>query len=473
LDAIGTAHEVLHNIKQKNLQALILKLDLKKSFDCINWDFLRLILLQSGFGHHFTRWIMGCVSSATIVVLVNGEATPFFQNERGLRQGCPLSPLLFILAMEGLSILLKNSQQAGKLTSIKVSRLVKILHIFFVDDILIATRVDSQEWMEIDSILKFFCRASGLQINATKSTIHYSRLTEVDLDMYKNIFSYNFLEISIGLRYLGYFLKPDCYKVVDWRWLLIKFEKRIAHWCNRWLSLGGRFVLIKSVLESQTVYWMALAAIPGTVLKRIRQLIFSFLWMGGSENKHLHLCRWDSIAKPKSVGGWGLRNIFLFNKALASNSLWRVLSQDGIWHRVIIGKYITHLTILSWLRHTTTSPTNASPIWRSLLKFIHIIQHWLCWKPGSSHTIHIGQDAILGLGTSAFLSPGLLNKLHEKHVFYLFQAKGLTDQETHSSRWKNCIDLDLSGDLAIEWQCYCKALLGAGIQLGEHEDTLL
>jgi hypothetical protein len=92
LDAIGTAQEVLHNIKHKKLQALILKLDLKKAFDCINWDFLRLILLQSGFGLHFTRWIMGCVTSATIEVLVNGEATPFFHNERGMRQGFPLSP---------------------------------------------------------------------------------------------------------------------------------------------------------------------------------------------------------------------------------------------------------------------------------------------------------------------------------------------------------------------------------------------
>jgi hypothetical protein len=219
--------------------------------------------------------------------------------------------------MEGLSILLKNNQQAGRFTGIKVSRLVKILHIFFVDDVL----SHSQEWKEIDSILKIFCRASGLQINVTKSTLHYSGLTDVDLDTYKNIFMYNFLQISVGLTYLSYFLKPDYYKVADWHWLLIKFEKIIVHWCNRWLTLGGRFFLIKSVLESQAVYWMVLAAIPVTVLKMIRQLIFTFLWTGGNEKKHLHLCRWDSIAKPKMVGGWELRNVFLFNKSLASNSL--------------------------------------------------------------------------------------------------------------------------------------------------------
>jgi len=99
---------------------------------------------------------MGCVISVTIAVPVNGEEMPFFHIERGMRKGFPLSPM-FILAMKGLSILLKNIQQAGRLTSIKVSRLIKILHIFFVDDILIVTRVDSQEWKEIDSILKIFC----------------------------------------------------------------------------------------------------------------------------------------------------------------------------------------------------------------------------------------------------------------------------------------------------------------------------
>jgi hypothetical protein len=162
MDAIGTAQECLHNIKLKKLQALILKLDLKKAYDCINWDFLRLILLQTGFGVSTTKWIMGCVSNATFAVLINGETTSFFQSERGLRQGCPLSPLLFILVMEGLSFLLKKSQVDGIITGVKVTRLVKILHIFFVDDVLLMTKENLQEWREIEIILKTFCRASGL-----------------------------------------------------------------------------------------------------------------------------------------------------------------------------------------------------------------------------------------------------------------------------------------------------------------------
>jgi hypothetical protein len=113
-DAIGTTQECLHSIKMKNMKDLVLNLDLKKAYDCINWDYLRLILIQTGFGLLTTNWIMSCVSSSTFAVLLNGETTSFFQSGRGLRQGCPLSPLLFILVMEGLSLLLKKGQVEGK-----------------------------------------------------------------------------------------------------------------------------------------------------------------------------------------------------------------------------------------------------------------------------------------------------------------------------------------------------------------------
>ena len=119
----------------------------------------------------------------------------------------------------------------------------------------------------------------------------------------------------------------------------------IGHWCNIWLSLGGRFTLIKEVLECQPAYWMALTTIPVFFLDKIRKLIYNFLWTGCSEKPHFHLCSWDMIAKPKLLGGWGLRNIFLFNRALAANSLWRVLMKDGIWHKVIKDKYFPYSSV--------------------------------------------------------------------------------------------------------------------------------
>jgi len=99
----------------------------------------------------------------------------------------------------------------------------------------------------------------------------------VDLNPLKNLLSYKFAELSVGFNYPGYFLNKDLHKVEKWSWLLAKVEKRIGHWCNRWLSVGGWYILLKSILEIQPVYWMSLADIPNSVLNKLRKVMFNFL----------------------------------------------------------------------------------------------------------------------------------------------------------------------------------------------------
>jgi hypothetical protein len=338
LDAIGTTQECLYNIRTKKLHAILLKLDLNKAFDSINWDFLRLILLECGFGVTTTRWVMGCISSTLFTVLINREATKAFHCERGLRQGCPLSPLLFILVLECLSILLKRSQAVGKLTGIKVLRLIKILHLLFVDDVIIMTGSTMSEWIEIHKIINTFCLVSGMKINFHKSTFLAMGVRETTLDELKYLFNIDSSNLSEGFKYLGFHLKPTNYKATDWSWLTEKFEHRIHHWCYRLLSLGGRFILVKVVLESLHVYWMVIAHFPLSVIKKIRQLIFEFLWSGSKQRRGFHLCKWQEISKPKSLGGWGLRNLYLFYRALSANIFWRVLMKPDIWNKVVKDK---------------------------------------------------------------------------------------------------------------------------------------
>jgi hypothetical protein len=301
-------------------------LDLRKAYDCADWDFLRLILISTGCRTQLKNWIMAYITSPTIAVLINGEATDFFKNGRGLRQGFPLSPLLFILIMEGLSLLLKSAQEEGKISGIKVSSHFKILHVLFVDDIIILSRAVLKEWWEIDKIIGFFCKASGLMVNRSKSTIFHAGLSSNDPSPYKNILHYTFMELSSGFKYLGYRLKIGSYKVEVWDCLLTKVMKRIEVWCNRWLSLGGRYTLVKFVLEGQPMYWMSLEAIPRTVLNQIQKLMFMFLWNGSIDSKKFHLCRWDRLSRPKTSWGWGFRNLAVFNTTLITNSLWRVLT---------------------------------------------------------------------------------------------------------------------------------------------------
>jgi hypothetical protein len=301
-DVIGTAHECIHSIKKKNQKALILKLDLQKAYNYVNWDSLRLILIQGGFGVLVTNWIMSCMNSTSFVVLVNGEATNFFKSGCGLRHSCPLSPLLFILVMESLSLLIKSRQRDGSLTGIEVSRLTKILHLLFVDDILILTRALVQEWTVIMELIICFCMASGLKVNSTKSTVHYLGLLETKLDVFKIFIPYSFSDLTEGFKYLGYYLKDGIQKSKDWSWLIQKVEKKIRHWSYRWLSLGGRFTLCKAVLESQPIYWFSLASIPLSILHKLRNLLYNFLWNGNVDTNHFHLCHWETLARPKRMG---------------------------------------------------------------------------------------------------------------------------------------------------------------------------
>lgn len=102
-EAIGVAQEVLHSVKVKNKKGAVIKIDLSKAYDRINWTYIRLLLTHLGFKVDFIKWIMGCITDVSYAILINGAATPFFKGQRGLRQGCPLSPLLFLLVAEGLS----------------------------------------------------------------------------------------------------------------------------------------------------------------------------------------------------------------------------------------------------------------------------------------------------------------------------------------------------------------------------------
>ena len=158
---------------------------------------------------------MGCVASTTYAISINGDTTKFFNSGKELRQGCPLSPLLFNLVMEGLSLSLKKIQSEGKMYGIKVSRMFKILHLLFVDDVLIMSKTSFSEWQEIHTLLNALCGAFGLEINANKSTFLHFGVQHDFLDNLNSLFQFSFLSLSIGFKYLGFYLNMDSYKVVD------------------------------------------------------------------------------------------------------------------------------------------------------------------------------------------------------------------------------------------------------------------
>jgi hypothetical protein len=175
-------------------------------------------------------------------------------------------------------------------------------------------------------ILQVFCTVSGLSINPLKSSVHYWGVSEAELLLLKGSIPYTFLDLKDGFSYLGYRLKPRASSPADWSWLVAIFERKISFWCNKWLSLGGRFILVKSVLEGLAVYWMTLERIPNKIIILFRRLSCNFLWNDRVDNHRFHLCKWQSLYRPRKAGGWGLKNLSIFNSALLACSFWRAVT---------------------------------------------------------------------------------------------------------------------------------------------------
>ena len=172
---------------------------------------------------------MGCVSSANFAVLVNGSPSSFFSASRRIRQGCPLSPLLFILVIEGISLLIEDAKRNGKIKGIKISHQFSLTHLLFVDDVILFGLGSFEEWLAFKAILDIFCEASSMSINVNKSSFLHNDLKEDTLNGITDILPFKVEDIRKGFCYLGYFLKPSGYLVKDWLWLVSKFEKKISH----------------------------------------------------------------------------------------------------------------------------------------------------------------------------------------------------------------------------------------------------
>ena len=175
------------------------------------------------------NWIMGCVELENFVVLINGTPSKFFQVSRGIRQGFPLSPLLFILIIEVLSLLISNALDRVDIYGIKVAPSLYLTHLIFVDDAILFGIGTVEEWQHYKEIMDTLCSAIGMEINATKSSFLFN---DIDESVRHQI--YNFMPIKMdpltsGFKYLAYYLKPMGYCIKDWRWFLQKFEKNMSN----------------------------------------------------------------------------------------------------------------------------------------------------------------------------------------------------------------------------------------------------
>jgi hypothetical protein len=210
-DAIATTLECIHSIHTKKLEVMVMKLDLQKAYDCVYWSFLCLILTKVGLAVHNMDWIMACVTTVSFAVLINGFPSTFFRVGRGLRQGCSLLPLLFIIFMDDLNLNIREARTMYIFRGLSLENNVTITHLFFVDDVLTFGLVSQTQWAALHSILMRFGEALGLLSNGRNLILLFSKGDREEIEYITRIFGVDIKMMEDGLTYLCDRLKPNKY----------------------------------------------------------------------------------------------------------------------------------------------------------------------------------------------------------------------------------------------------------------------
>ncbi|RVX05699.1 LINE-1 reverse transcriptase-like [Vitis vinifera] len=175
LDAVLIANEAIDSTLKNNESSILCKLDIEKAYDKVDWNFILTIMKKMGFGEKWIRWIQWCISTASFSVMINGTPMGFFQSSRGLRQGDPLSPYLFVIAMEVFSVFIKRAVEGGFLSGCRVKgrseERVLISHLLFADDTLVFCKPSQDQLTYLSWLLMWFEAVSGLRINLEKSEL--------------------------------------------------------------------------------------------------------------------------------------------------------------------------------------------------------------------------------------------------------------------------------------------------------------
>ncbi|CAN1281610.1 LINE-1 retrotransposable element ORF2 protein [Linum perenne] len=392
-DNILLAHELIHFLKTHSgdQHLMALKIDMEKAYDRVEWPFLFAVMRGLGFADSWIALIRECLSSASMDILFNGNPKGFFTPTRGLRQGDPLSPLLFAICSEGLSRLLLAATTSGVLYGIRINRRCPFIsHLMFADDTILFLRVTDSYISALLSLFNQYRGISGQRVNLAKSAVLFSNNTPPHIQLrYRDALGVRFLERSE--KYLGLPCIILRSKEETFRFIEDKMSLRLRSWKRECLSPAGVHTLLQSVISGLPVYAMSCFELTNKMCEALNDQMAKFWWGKVTDDRRLHWLSWARLSLPKEAGGLGFRDFATFNRALLAKQCWRILTNpDLLLSRVLKSVYFPNTTLLQ-----SNGRGRPSWGWQSLLLGRDFLSPGLRWQIGSGMQVDVLQDCWL------------------------------------------------------------------------------
>ncbi|XP_075665130.1 uncharacterized protein LOC142634749 [Castanea sativa] len=329
---ILVAFETLHHMKRKKggkVGHLALKLDISKAYDRLEWVFLKKVMERMGFHSRWIGWIMECIQLVTYSVLVNGEPSETIIPTRGIRQGDPLSPYLFLLCSECLNGLIEQAVAAKSLEGFSLCKYgPKISHLLFADDSFLFCRARVEDVSTILEILGKYKEASGQKLNSEKTTIFFGG-DVTDLARLQGQSLLGVPEIREYEKYLGLSVVVGRHKKTSFNYIKDRVWGKLQGWKEKLISQARKEVLLKAVVQAISTFAMSCFRLP----------------------------------------------------------VWRLVHEEhSLFYKVFKAKYFPHGSIFE------AKVSFGSFAWQSILKSRHLIEMGARWRVGDGQHVRIFTD---------------------------------------------------------------------------------
>ncbi|XP_074293205.1 uncharacterized protein LOC141620164 [Silene latifolia] len=338
------------------LENILICQDLK-AYDTIEWGFLDQMLSALNFPEKTRQLIMTCVTSTSFSLNLNGALFGYFKGKRGLRQGDPISLLLFTICMEYLTRVLDYATYKWTFRFHPLCKVLRLNHLLFADDLLLFCKGDTQSIMLLLRAFSTFSATSGLKVNAAKSKVVFRGVPE---SMRAEILQIScFKEGDLPFKYLWIPIQAGRLTKLDSNILVERVVARIRSIGARKLSYAGRLTLVNSVLNTLHNYWGSIFLIPKAV--------------------RAPLIAWDRVCCRKQEGGlgvikgenWNIASVGKLVNLLYTNA-------DRLWVQ-----WVHHIYLKDQEWHNYVPPTDSNWNWRNICKVKglmssgYVNNHWI------------------------------------------------------------------------------------------------